>query len=119
MLPSRACSVCGHLSWWEWAGDSQIALPAAALCIIIPLSHEALRLGSQAGDQPPHRLEVVQGEQASRSPRPLPTGIIVVEEPNPEGRTVLYARVSSADQEDDLQRPQAFARQKDGRTLTW
>jgi putative resolvase len=55
--------------------------------------------------------------------RPLPTDIIVVEEPNPEGRTVLYAWVSSADQEDDLQRQverlQALARQKDGRTLTW
>jgi putative resolvase len=54
--------------------------------------------------------------------RQLPTGTILVEEPNPEGRTVLYARVSSA-QRDDLQRQvqrlQAFARQKDGRTLTW
>jgi len=28
--------------------------------------------------------------------RQLPTGTILVEEPNPEGRTVLYARVSSA-----------------------
>jgi len=36
--------------------------------------------------------------------RQLPTGTILVEEPNPEGRTVLYARVSSADQKDDLQR---------------
>ena len=51
--------------------------------------------------------------------RQLPTGTIVVEEPNPEGRTMLYARVPSADQKDDLQRLWAFARQKDGRTLTW
>lgn len=36
--------------------------------------------------------------------RQLPTGTILVEEPNPEGRTVLYARVSSADQKEDLQR---------------
>jgi putative resolvase len=54
--------------------------------------------------------------------RQLLTGTMVVEEPNPEGRTVLYAWVSSA-QRDDLQRQvqrlQAFARQKDGRTLTW
>ncbi len=45
--------------------------------------------------------------------RQLPTGTILVEEPNPEGRTVLYARVSSADQKDDLQhqvqRLEAFA----------
>jgi putative resolvase len=34
----------------------------------------------------------------------LPTGTILVQEPNPQGRTVLYARVSSADQKDDLQR---------------
>lgn len=46
--------------------------------------------------------------------RQLPTGTILVEEPSPEGRTVLYARVSSADQKDDLQRQvarlEAFAR---------
>ncbi len=45
--------------------------------------------------------------------RQLPTGTILVEEPIPDGRTVLYARVSSADQKDDLQRQvqrlQAFA----------
>jgi putative resolvase len=48
--------------------------------------------------------------------RQLPAGTIVVEEPNPEGPTVLYARVSSADQKDDLQRQvqrlQAFAREQ-------
>ena len=36
--------------------------------------------------------------------RQLPTGTILVDEPNPEGRTVLYARVSSADQKEDLER---------------
>lgn len=48
--------------------------------------------------------------------RQLPTGTILVEEPNPQGRTVLYARVSSADQKDDLQRQvqrlEAFAREQ-------
>jgi len=48
--------------------------------------------------------------------RQLPTGTILVEEPNPQGRAVLYARVSSADQKDDLQRQvrrlQAFAREQ-------
>jgi len=48
--------------------------------------------------------------------RQLPTGTILVEELNPEGRTVLYARVSSADQKDDLQRQvqrlEAFAREQ-------
>ncbi len=46
--------------------------------------------------------------------RQLPTGTILVEDPLPDGRTVLYARVSSADQKEDLerqgQRLQAFAR---------
>lgn len=36
--------------------------------------------------------------------RQLPTGTILVEEPVPQSRTVLYARVSSADQRDDLER---------------
>ncbi|MGC8903857.1 IS607 family transposase [Thermus sp.] len=36
--------------------------------------------------------------------RQLPSGTILVEEPLPEGRTVLYARVSSADQNEDLER---------------
>ena len=36
--------------------------------------------------------------------RQLPSGTILVEEPLPEGRTVLYARVSSADQREDLER---------------
>lgn len=48
--------------------------------------------------------------------RQLPSGTILVEEPNPEGRTALYARVSSADQKDDLQRQvqrlEAFAREQ-------
>lgn len=48
--------------------------------------------------------------------RQLPTGTILVEEPNPQGRTVLYARVSSVDQKDDLQRQvqrlEAFAREQ-------
>ncbi|QWK22790.1 recombinase family protein [Thermus antranikianii] len=48
--------------------------------------------------------------------RQLPSGTILVEEPNPEGRTVLYARVSSSDQKDDLQRQvqrlEAFAREQ-------
>jgi putative resolvase len=46
--------------------------------------------------------------------RQLPTGTILVEEPCPEGRTVLYARVSSADQKEDLfrqvERLEAFAK---------
>jgi putative resolvase len=48
--------------------------------------------------------------------RQLPTGTILVEAPRPEGATVLYARVSSADQKEDLerqvQRLQAFAREQ-------
>lgn len=48
--------------------------------------------------------------------RQLPTGTILVEVPPPEGRTVLYARVSSADQKADLQRQVerlvAFAREQ-------
>ena len=46
----------------------------------------------------------------------LPTGTILVEAPCPEGITVLYARVSSADQREDLerqvQRLQAFAQEQ-------
>ncbi|WP_376791596.1 IS607 family transposase [Thermoflexus sp.] len=48
--------------------------------------------------------------------RQLPTGTILVEEPFPEGRTVLYARVASADRQEDLERQverlQAFAREQ-------
>jgi len=48
--------------------------------------------------------------------RQLPTGTILVEAPRPEGTTVLYARVSSADQKADLerhvQRLQAFAQEQ-------
>ncbi|QWK12196.1 MAG: IS607 family transposase [Thermoflexus hugenholtzii] len=48
--------------------------------------------------------------------RPLPAGTIWVEAPHPEGITVLYARVSSADQKEDLerqvQRLQAFAQEQ-------
>jgi predicted site-specific integrase-resolvase len=48
--------------------------------------------------------------------RQLPTGTILVEAPRPEGITVLYARVSSADQKEDLerqvQRLQAFAQEQ-------
>jgi len=48
--------------------------------------------------------------------RQLPTGTILVEAPCPEGITVLYARVSSADQREDLerqvQRLQAFAQEQ-------
>ncbi len=46
--------------------------------------------------------------------RQLPSGTILVEEPVREGRTVLYARVSSPDQRADLERQverlKAFAR---------
>jgi len=42
--------------------------------------------------------------------RPLPAGTIWVEAPRPEGITVLYARVSSADQQ--VQRLQAFAQEQ-------
>jgi len=48
--------------------------------------------------------------------RQLPSGTIIVEEPIIEGRTVLYARVFSADQKEDLERQvrrlQAFAREQ-------
>jgi len=48
--------------------------------------------------------------------RQLPTGTIVVEEPSPGARTVLYARVFSADQKGELQRQvrrlEAFAREQ-------
>ena len=83
-----------------------------------------MKLSDWAGKQKMSYLTPWRRFRAGKLPVParqLPTGTIVVEEPNPEGRTVLYARVSSA-QRDDLQRQgerlQAFARQKDGRTLT-
>jgi hypothetical protein len=48
--------------------------------------------------------------------RPLPAGTILVEAPHPEGITVRYDRVSSADQKEDLerqvQRLQAFAQEQ-------
>jgi putative resolvase len=48
--------------------------------------------------------------------RPLPAGTILVEAPHPEGITVRYARVSSADQKEDperqVQRLQAFAQEQ-------
>ena len=48
--------------------------------------------------------------------RQLPPGTILVEAPRPEGTTVLSARVSSADQKEDLerhvQRLQAFAQEQ-------
>jgi len=48
--------------------------------------------------------------------RQLPTGTIPVEEPHSQGRTALYARISSADRKDDRQRPvqrlQTFAREQ-------
>ncbi len=48
--------------------------------------------------------------------RQLPTGTILVDEPTPHGRTVLYARVSSADQKEDLERQvrrlEEFAREQ-------
>ena len=57
--------------------------------------------------------------QAGKLPVParqLPTGTILVEALRPEGTTVLYARVSSADQKEDLerqvQRLQAFAQEQ-------
>ncbi len=43
------------------------------------------------------------------SARQLPSGTILMEEPLREGRTVLYARVSSADQRVDLERLKALA----------
>ncbi len=53
--------------------------------------------------------------------RQMPTGTILVEEPPPPGRTVLYARVSSADQKDDLARQvrrlEAFAREQGWKDL--
>jgi putative resolvase len=55
--------------------------------------------------------------------RQLPSGTILVEEPSPGGRTVLYARVSSADQRADLERQverlKPSPRPRDGRTLRW
>lgn len=57
-----------------------------------------------------------KGSKLPVAARQLPTGTILVDEPNPEGRTVLYARISSADQKDDLQRQvqrlQVFAREQ-------
>ena len=48
--------------------------------------------------------------------RQFPSGTILVEEPHPEGRTVLYAQVSSSHQKDDLERQverlKAFAREQ-------
>jgi len=42
--------------------------------------------------------------------RQLPTGTILVDEPPPPGKTVIYARVSSSDQKDDLERQVARLR---------
>jgi putative resolvase len=58
--------------------------------------------------------------QAGKLPVParqLPTGTILVEALRPEGTTVLYARVSSADQKEDLERQvQRLAAQEQGWT---
>ena len=54
--------------------------------------------------------------------RQLPTGTILVEALRPEGTTVLYARVSSANQKEDLerhvQRLQAFAQEQGWTAVT-
>jgi len=50
--------------------------------------------------------------------RQLPTGTILVEAPRPEGTTVLYARVSSADQKEDLER-QVLLKNRVGQRLKW
>jgi len=54
--------------------------------------------------------------------RQLPTGTILVEAPRSEGTTVLHARVSSADQKEDLerqvQRLQAFAQEQGWTAVT-
>lgn len=51
----------------------------------------------------------------SSPPGPLLTGAILVEEPDPEGPTVFYARVSFAHRDDlqrQVQRLEALAREK-------
>jgi len=50
--------------------------------------------------------------------RQLPTGTILVEALRPEGTTVLYARVSSADQKEDLER-QVLLKNRVGQRLKW
>ena len=47
---------------------------------------------------------MVPGREAPLPARQLPSGTILVEEPGPAGRAVLYARVSSIDQRADLER---------------
>jgi len=57
--------------------------------------------------------------QAGKLPVParqLPTGTILVEALRPEGTTVLYARVSSADQKEDLERQVQRLAQEQGWT---
>ena len=64
---------------------------------------------------------MVPGREAPLPARQLPSGTILVEEPVREGRTVLYARVSSPDQKADLERQverlKAFARTRGWRSF--
>jgi putative resolvase len=78
-----------------------------------------VKLSDWARQQGISYITAWRGFRAGKLPVParqLPTGTILVEVPCPEGITVLYARVSSADQREDLerqvQRLQAFAQEQ-------
>lgn len=90
-------------------------MPAAAIFVII----YNMKLSDWACKQGISYLTAWRWFRAGKLPVParqLPTGTILVEEPHPGTRPVLYARVSSADQKDDLQRQaqrlEAFARER-------
>jgi putative resolvase len=90
-----------YQAWWA-EGNKGCKLLSLLLSSIsaVKLSHWARKHGISY-------LTAWRWFKAGKLPVParqLPSGTILVEEPSPGGRTVLYARVSSADQKADLER---------------
>jgi putative resolvase len=98
----------------------EAAMPRGGQLLAILLSFiSAMKLSDWARQQGISDITAWRWFRAGKLPvpaRPLPAGTIRVEAPHPEGIPVLYARVSSADQKEDLerqvQRLQAFAQEQ-------
>ena len=78
-------------------------MTAVAVLMII----RSMKLSEWARQQGISYLTAWRWFRAGKLPVPapqLPSGTILVDVPQPQGRTVLYARVSSHDQRDDLER---------------
>jgi putative resolvase len=78
-------------------------LTAVAVLMII----RSMKLSEWARQQGISYLTAWRWFRAGKLPVPapqLPSGTILVDVPQPQGRIVLYARVSSHDQSDDLER---------------